>query len=115
MEPISHHFDNILTNYYPQKHWWRETLIKFLPACKVPKGVIELENKRRQTSTITKTWRERPYACFNTANQRMAQANCRLKVSHHRDRPKFSSEAITTINYYGPIVRTTSTPVFTYA
>ena len=34
-------------------------MIKFLPACKVPKGVIELENKHRQTSTITKTWRER--------------------------------------------------------
>jgi hypothetical protein len=33
-------------------------LIKFLPACKVLKGVLELANKFRQTSTITKTWRE---------------------------------------------------------
>jgi hypothetical protein len=55
---LSHHFDNILTNY-PSKHWWLESLIKFLPACTVPKGVVELANKFRQTSSITKTWRER--------------------------------------------------------
>ena len=39
-----------------------------------------------------------PFACLNIKTQRMAVANCKLKVSHQSDGPKFSLEAITTIN-----------------
>ena len=45
-----------------------------------------------------------PYSCFNVASQKMATANCTLKVSHSRDGPKFSLEAITTINPHDEIL-----------
>ncbi len=41
---LTGHFDNIVSNF-PQKHWWRESLMKFLPAGKIPQGVIAYANK----------------------------------------------------------------------
>ena len=41
---------------------------------------------------------------LNIVTQRMATANCKLKVSHHRDGPKFSLEATTTINAHEEIL-----------
>ena len=45
-----------------------------------------------------------PYACFNVVTQKMATANCTLKVSHYKDGPKFSLQAITTINAHDEIL-----------
>jgi hypothetical protein len=45
-----------------------------------------------------------PFACFNIKTQKMALANCRLKVSHHADGPRFSLEATTTINAHDEIL-----------
>ena len=46
-----------------------------------------------------------PYTCFfDIVTQRMATANCKLKVSHHRDGPNFSLQATTTINAHEEIL-----------
>ena len=45
-----------------------------------------------------------PYACFNIVTQKVATANCTLKVNHNRDGQKFSLEAITIINAHDEIL-----------
>jgi hypothetical protein len=52
------HFDNILNNY-PLKAWWRGSIIKYLPAQKIPDGVFEIVNEYRSTVTISATWKKR--------------------------------------------------------
>ena len=61
---LATNYDNIVSNY-PQKHWWRESLIKFLPSTNIPKGVTEIANKFRVTSAITSTWRKRHASKIN--------------------------------------------------
>ncbi len=35
-----------------------------------------------------------PYACLNSKTNKMAEANCTLKVTHHATGPKFSLEVL---------------------
>ena len=35
-----------------------------------------------------------PYACLNSKTNKMAEANCTLKVSHHASGPKFSLQVL---------------------
>ena len=49
---------NVIDNY-PMKYCWREGILKFLPASKLPVGVLELAQRIRNSDKITKTWLKR--------------------------------------------------------
>ena len=57
-DSLAKHFMNVIDNY-PMKHWWREGILKFLPASKLPVGVLELAQRIRDSDKITKTWLKR--------------------------------------------------------
>ena len=54
-DSLAGHFINVLNNY-PLKIWWREGILKFLPASKVPVGVLEVAERIRDKDKLTKTW-----------------------------------------------------------
>ena len=64
---------------------------------------LDFFNTRAQNQCLASVSNS-PYACFNIVTQKMATANCTLKVSHNRDGPKFSLEAITSINAHDEIL-----------
>ena len=45
-DSLAGHFINVLNNY-PMKVWWREGILKFLPAAKVPAGVLKVAERIR--------------------------------------------------------------------
>ena len=55
---LANQFDIILGSY-PMQAWWRDSLMKFLPASEIPEGVENIANEMRVNPTISKTWRTR--------------------------------------------------------
>ena len=65
---------------------------------------VDFFNTRAQNQCLASVSNSPSHACFNIVTQKMATANCTLKVSHNRDGPKFSLEAITSLNAHDEIL-----------
>ena len=52
-DSLAGHFINVLNNY-PMKVWWREGILKFLPAAKVPAGVLKVAERIRVEDKLSR-------------------------------------------------------------